>query len=131
MSDSTDLRAQLSEQLRDNITFDNQGRPVGPGGTTLHNAHDGKAPITAWIDRRSKWGNPFVTEKDGGDYTRDESVELYRGWFYGHIETDEWEPEALRGETLGCWCVPKNCHGTVILNYLADTYNPQRSVDEF
>lgn len=26
--------------------------------------------------------------------------------------------ENLRGQTLACWCVPKPCHGDVILSYL-------------
>jgi hypothetical protein len=84
--------------------------------------------ITKWIDRRSNWGNPFKLESDGGDYSRDESVDLYRGWFYGHLEADEWTPEDLHGEVLGCWCLPRLCHGIIIMNYLAETYNPQQKL---
>lgn len=73
------------------------------------------------IDRTTQFGNPFRLEDDGGDYSRKESVEEYREWFVEKIETDpEFRNavEELRGDTLGCWCKPKACHGDVILDYL-------------
>ncbi|MEZ3143768.1 DUF4326 domain-containing protein [Halobaculum sp. MBLA0143] len=73
------------------------------------------------IDRSTQFGNPFRLEKDGGDYTREGSVEAYREWFLGQVDDDPAFREAveeLRGETLGCWCKPKACHGDVILAYL-------------
>ena len=73
------------------------------------------------IDRDTRFGNPFRLEEDGGDYTREESVKAYRDWFIEKIESDDEFREAveeLRGETLGCWCKPKACHGDVILTYL-------------
>lgn len=99
----------------------------GPGGTQLVNGrtHD----VECWIDRRSKWGNPFKTVEDGGDYERHESVDLYRGWLLGHLERGEWGLEELRGQQLGCWCLPKMCHGVVVLNALAGTYDPQQTLD--
>jgi len=122
----------LREVLNDDIRIENDNRSirlVGPGGTELVNAHGpAQADITKWIDRRSNWGNPFNLESDGGSYEREESGDLYRGWFYGHLETDEWTPEDLRGEVLGCWCLPRLCHGVVVMNYLAETYNPQQTL---
>jgi hypothetical protein len=73
------------------------------------------------IDRTTEFGNKFKLKKDGGDYTRKESVEEYRKWFKDKISHDpEFRDavEELRGETLGCWCKPKPCHGDVILEYL-------------
>lgn len=73
------------------------------------------------IDRQTRFGNPFRLEKDGGDYTREESVRQYRKWFNAQLDDDDEFREAvhsLRGETLGCWCTPKLCHGDVILHYL-------------
>lgn len=73
------------------------------------------------IDRDTRFGNPFRLEEDGGDYTRDESVDRYETWFKEKIKEDEHfrvAVEELRGETLGCWCKPKRCHGDVILAYL-------------
>lgn len=73
------------------------------------------------IDRDTEFGNPFRLKKDGGDYTREESVEAYREWFKQKIQSDpefQKSVDDLRGETLGCWCKPKQCHGDVILDYL-------------
>lgn len=73
------------------------------------------------IDRDTKFGNPFRLHAAGGEYTRDESVEAYRDWFTEKVESDQRFREAveqLEGETLGCWCKPKRCHGDVILEYL-------------
>lgn len=119
----------ISEWLHDAISFeqreDGDGVAlVGPDGTRLVDNHDGHADHR--IGRSSRFGNPFKTEQDGGAYTRTESVEMYRGWFHGCLETDTGpfdagDVEALRREQIGCWCVPKLCHGMVILNYLADT----------
>ena len=73
------------------------------------------------IDRDTRFGNPFRLKEDGGDYTREESVVRYETWFKNKIQTDDdfrAAVEELRGETLGCWCKPKPCHGDVILAYL-------------
>jgi hypothetical protein len=82
----------------------------------------GKQGVTK-IDRTTRFGNPFRLEKDGGDYTREESVVAYQNWFYEKLQDDEFREavEELRGETLGCWCKPKACHGDVILHYLEQT----------
>jgi len=80
----------------------------------------GKEGVTM-IDRNTKFGNPFRLKEDGGEYTREESVEAYREWFKEKIRTDpkfRESVEELKGETLGCWCKPKKCHGDVILAYL-------------
>lgn len=90
------------------------------GGTELVNmSRHGREGVTP-IDRSTRFGNPYRLEKDGGDYTREESVDAYREWFVGEIENDEFRSavERLRGETLGCWCKPKACHGDVILAFL-------------
>jgi hypothetical protein len=73
------------------------------------------------IDRDTRFGNPFRLKEDGGDYTREESVARYETWFKNKIQSDDdfrAAVEELRGETLGCWCKPKPCHGDVILTYL-------------
>lgn len=73
------------------------------------------------IDRDTQFGNPFRLEEDGGNYSRKESVDQYETWFKNKIQSnDDFRAavEELRGETLGCWCKPKSCHGDVILAYL-------------
>jgi hypothetical protein len=73
------------------------------------------------INRSTQFGNPFKLKKDGGEYTRHESVRRYREWFISKMQSDDEfrdSIEKLRGETLGCWCKPKECHGDVIVAYL-------------
>jgi len=64
-----------------------------------------------YIGRPSKWGNPFVIERDGD---RAQVIALYERWLL--------ENEALmaalgelRGLVLGCWCAPYACHGDVLV----------------
>lgn len=90
------------------------------------------------IGRSTKFGNPFRLRKDGGDYTREESVEEYAHWFHESEQKHlrEEAVEQLSGKTLGCYCVgkkskydnsdsvtvvkdsPSVCHGEVILEFL-------------
>lgn len=62
------------------------------------------------IDRRSKWGNPFVIGRDG---TRDEVCDKYEAWF----ETSGLAAflHEIRGRDLVCWCAPARCHGCFLL----------------
>lgn len=79
------------------------------------------------IDRRSEFGNPFRLESDGGDFSRRGSVGAYINWFEEKIYSDSefrLAVNELRGEMLGCWCVPKLCHGHVILYYLHNAVAP-------
>ena len=67
------------------------------------------------IDRRTKWGNPFVLGKDG---TREEVIRKYDAWMKqrirdGDITQDEFLP--LHGKRLACWCAPLDCHGDVLV----------------
>lgn len=76
------------------------------------------------IDRATRFGNPYQIADDGGDYTREESIDAYRGWFRAKVASDDDFRDAvedLRGQTLACWCTPKACHGDVILAYLDET----------
>ncbi len=78
------------------------------------------------IDRTTRFGNPFRMEEDGGQYTREECIAAYRGWFLTKIQTDPGFREAveeLAGKTLGCWCKPEPCHGDVIVEYLDGDMN--------
>lgn len=92
-------------------------------------------PNTVKVDRTTKWGNPFVTGRDG---TRAECVEAF-GWLAGE-EADigamarvlvpetgmraaagvlsELQADAapLRGKNLACWCrLDQPCHADVLL----------------
>jgi len=74
-----------------------------------------KEEYDIYIGRPSKWGNPFVVGRDG---TREQCVAKYREWVVNQPHLMAEIPK-LRGKRLGCYCVPKKCHGD-ILAALAD-----------
>jgi hypothetical protein len=68
------------------------------------------------IDRKTKWGNPFVVGRDG---TREECIQQFEHW----IVEQKYLMDALselKGKRLGCWCSPQACHGHVLAR-LADS----------
>lgn len=71
--------------------------------------YDGKCPLGAVrIDRRTKWGNPFLVGRDG---TRNEVIAMFRKLLpFMPVDIAE-----LRGKDLACWCAPLPCHGDVLL----------------
>ncbi len=77
------------------------------------------------IDRRSKWGNPFVIGKHG---TRDEVIDRYR-------ERLQHDPEKMKrtgdlaGKVLGCWCHPLRCHGCELIRVISDATTTERDAD--
>jgi hypothetical protein len=64
--------------------------------------------------RGSKWGNPFVIDKDG---SRAEVIAKYERWLCdspdGQLLLER--IGELRGRDLVCWCAPEACHGDVLL----------------
>lgn len=71
------------------------------------------------IGERGWLGNPFPVDEHG----RVQCIERFRKEFEARLDDDEEFREAvedLRGETLGCWCKPKACHGDVIVEYLEE-----------
>ena len=72
-------------------------------------------PIDAvYVDRSSKWGNPFKIGKDG---TREEVCMLYEDWVNEQIAAGLLSIEELRGKDLVCWCAPLPCHADILLEY--------------
>ena len=76
------------------------------------------------IDRKTKWGNPFLIGKHG---SRQEVIALYKDYILHTPNLMESLPD-LKGKVLGCWCVEepidyirgdKYCHGEVLLELLA------------
>ena len=84
--------------------------------TTVVNIHTHEG-TSVYIGRGSNFGNPFVIGKDGD---RDEVIEKYRAFFASRLNSPEFRQalEKLRGKALGCYCVPKACHGGIIKAYL-------------
>ena len=71
-------------------------------------------PDAIRIDRRTRWGNPFVIGKDG---TREEVIEKYRDHLWGQIRTGKLSLDdlaGLHGKDLACHCAPQPCHGDVL-----------------
>ena len=83
------------------------------------------------ITRRTRFGNPYRLIKDGGNYTREESVSEYISHLSEKVSKEDFgeDIETLRGDVIGCWCVPKLCHGHVILYYL-DTGTVPNDINE-
>lgn len=63
-----------------------------------------------YIGRPSQWGNPFTVELHG----REQAIRLYVEWLIRQPALLNAIVPELRGKTLGCWCVPKACHGDVL-----------------
>lgn len=81
--------------------------------------HCNKESYDVLIDRTTMWGNPFKIGKDG---SRSEVIGKFRQWLKGESYTDFKQKErqkilcnidSLDGQTAGCWCKPKPCHGDV------------------
>jgi len=85
--------------------------------------HIHKEKYDVYIGRSGKgqdgyFGNPYVIGKDG---TREDVIMAYSIYFEQRINRDpefRTRIEALRGETLGCFCTPQACHGDVIAEWL-------------
>ena len=64
------------------------------------------------IDRRTRWGNPFLIGRHG---TREEVIERYRSWLWQKVKSGEIplaQLAALNGKKLACH--PQPCHGDVL-----------------
>lgn len=69
-----------------------------------------KDAYDVFIGRPSKWGNPFVIGKDGD---RIEVIRKYKEWIRTQPNLMNSLHE-LKGKRLGCYCVPKMCHGHIL-----------------
>lgn len=76
--------------------------------------HCRKEKYDVFIGRGSKWGNPFVVDKDG---TRSEVINKYRIYLANNEELLDQLSE-LKDKTLGCFCKPKACHGDVLVEFV-------------
>lgn len=80
--------------------------------TKVVNLRKEKADV--YIGRPSKWGNPFVSGRDGD---RKEVIDKYRSYIMNNYELLN-SLEELRGKKLGCFCKPLACHGDVLVDLL-------------
>jgi hypothetical protein len=81
-------------------------------------------PYDIFIGRPSKWGNPFKIGDDG--MSRSDVIKRYRDYILGDDDLMDSIHE-LVGQTLGCYCKPKSCHGDVLVE-LTDRLNVEADV---
>ena len=103
----------------------------GDGGDAhLNNTDIGN---TGWL------GNPYKTTSGGGDYTREQSIALYRADVLDRLDDDRAFGAALaqlKGQRLACYCrhareTEPACHGDVLVDVIdalrpADTDGGER-----
>jgi hypothetical protein len=66
------------------------------------------------IDRKSRWGNPFVMGRDGD---RAEVIAKHKAWLWVEIKAERRklaDLAALDGKRLACHCAPLACHGDTL-----------------
>lgn len=71
-------------------------------------------PDAIRIDRKTRWGNPFIIGRDG---TREEVIAKYRDRLWNSIRAGEISMDdlaGLHGKDLACHCAPQPCHGDVL-----------------
>lgn len=73
-----------------------------------------------YVGRPTKWGNPFIVDRDG---TREECIEMYMEWLLGrpHLINEFHE---LKGHDLVCWCAPEACHADILLRLAEASEEP-------
>ena len=80
----------------------------------LKHEPDAVANGAVLIDRRTRWGNPFVIGRDG---TREQVIARYRAELWRQIRAGEIalaDLAALESRPLACHCHPRPCHGLVL-----------------
>ncbi len=73
-------------------------------------------PNTVYVGRPSKWGNPYITGKDGAIK---EVLTKYEWYIKGLLIACPSLFNKLQGKDLACWCpLDKPCHADVLLKFL-------------
>ena len=81
-----------------------------------------------WPEISSDWCNPYKINKYN---TREQVIEKYKHYIINKLIENNYNLcllfKKLRGKVLGCWCVPLQCHGEVliqIINAFPENYEP-------
>lgn len=92
----------------------------------LRTCKDWGKPGDILIDRRTKWGNPFIMQNES---QRDEVCDKYEIWLNDKLALKNFNLDELRNaKRLGCWCKDKRCHGDYIKKLLEQPYDKQQSL---
>jgi hypothetical protein len=81
----------------------------------LNESRDHLGPNAVYVDRRTKWGNPFRIGRDGN---RDDVIQKHREWLICQKELMNALHELI-GKDLVCHCAPKKCHADFLLELVA------------
>lgn len=76
------------------------------------NMRDRRARYDVRIDRKTRWGNPFVVGLNGN---REQVIAQYRDYLMRNPAMVRDAKVLLRDKVLGCWCAPRACHGDVLI----------------
>ena len=77
-----------------------------------HEAYD------IYIGRGTKWGNPFIINKDGN---REEVIQKYEDYFCKNKYL-LYALQELEDKILGCHCKPLACHGDILIKHYRRLY---------
>lgn len=79
------------------------------------------------IDRKTKWGNPFVMYHEG---QRNSVCESYKIWINKQLKSKSLDLKDLeKAKRLGCHCKPKKCHGDYLKELLEKNVTNQQSLN--
>jgi hypothetical protein len=86
--------------------------------------HCKRAPAGSfhYCGRPDPLGNPFPLKDPKDPVQRAACLAKYETWFQRQIEHSyEFRAavESVRGQDLGCWCAPRDCHCDTILRWLS------------
>lgn len=87
----------------------------------LNKHHAGIPAVAIYIGRGSKWGNPFVLNRNGD---RMAVIEKHERWLADQRSLLRTIDE-LKGRDLICFCAPAGCHGDILLR-LANASRDER-----
>lgn len=87
-----------------------------------------REPCTLLIARPGPWGNPYPLS---GEQERISAIRQYHRWIMKQPDLILALPR-LEGETLGCYCKPKPCHGDVLVRLFLQyqLYRVQRAASK-
>lgn len=93
----------------------------------LSTCKDWGKPGDILIDRKTKWGNPFIMNNES---QRDRVCNQYEDWLNKQLRSGNLNLKDLyKAKRLGCHCKPKRCHGDYIKLLLEKHITHQQSLN--
>jgi leucyl-tRNA synthetase len=93
----------------------------------LYTCKDWGRPGDILIDRKTKWGNPFVMYHEE---QRNSVCESYKTWLDLQLKSKSLNLQDLKNaKRLGCHCKPKRCHGDYLKELIEKNQSFQQSLN--